>query len=160
MVTLPPTCAPRLSCPHQTRARGPGQDLAAADMAPDPTARHPPVDLDPGYARRASLAARFPTVAAQWHPTRNPTRVTPETISAKSGLMVWWRCRRGHEWEQQVSARVSTAPLWKNGNPAACPTCIPSPAPPIPHLFGCGHTIGITRRAANSRPTDRCPDCE
>lgn len=64
-------------------------------------ATRPPVRPD------RSLAARFPKVAALWHPTKNrPLR--PADVSARVALHnVWWRCLRdpSHEWRTSVSAQ-------------------------------------------------------
>lgn len=76
--------------------------------------------LDPA----ASLAALWPAVAAQWHPTRNlDTRAHPHTVSARAGLIVWWRCPNGHEWEQSIAARTGSTAAWNQGDPAACRRC-------------------------------------
>lgn len=54
-----------------------------------------------------SLAAIFPEVAAEWHPTKNGTR-TPETTYPKSGASVWWyRESCGHSWEAPVEKRTT-----------------------------------------------------
>ena len=61
-----------------------------------------------------TLAAARPDIAAQWHPHRNgdlaPTDVTPAT-----NKRVWWRCRRGHEWEAVIASRARTK--------GQCPYC-------------------------------------
>lgn len=67
--------------------------------------------------KRNSLAAVFPTIAAQWHPGRNG-RLRPTMVYARSGRRVWWRCRRGpdHEWATPVVRRTS-------GTRSECPFC-------------------------------------
>ncbi len=46
-----------------------------------------------------SLAARFPNLAKEWHPTKNGA-LTPSDMLAGSATKVWWKCREGsdHEW--------------------------------------------------------------
>jgi Hypothetical methyltransferase/Probable Zinc-ribbon domain/Helicase conserved C-terminal domain len=58
-------------------------------------------------SKTTSLAALFPTLASQWHGTKNGD-LTPNTVVARSGEKVWWICSagRGHEWEARVSRRV------------------------------------------------------
>ena len=43
-----------------------------------------------------------PTVASQWHPTKNGSR-TPSTVTAGSGYKATWVCDAGHEWKAAVS---------------------------------------------------------
>lgn len=65
-----------------------------------------------------SLATMFPKLAKQWHPTKNEElKRTPETISAASGMRVWWQCPVGidHVWITSVYSRS------RNG--AECPFC-------------------------------------
>jgi len=60
-----------------------------------------------------SLAAYFPWLAQEWHPTRNELR--PDQVTRASGRAVIWRCAEGHEWAAVVYART----LSRSG----CPTC-------------------------------------
>ena len=55
-----------------------------------------------------------PTLAAEWHPTKNGD-LTPSTISKSSGKKVWWQCSEGHEWEATVINR--------NKKNSGCPYC-------------------------------------
>ena len=66
----------------------------------------------------SSLAALFPQVAAQWHPTRNG-EFRPDQVLPGSGLKAWWRCPNGpdHEWEAVIGTRT------KRNQPAGCPCC-------------------------------------
>lgn len=56
--------------------------------------------------RATSLAGRFPDLASQWHPERNPNS-RAELVSPGSKQKVWWRCERGHEWQARISSRVA-----------------------------------------------------
>lgn len=60
-----------------------------------------------------SLAAYYPWLAREWHPTANELR--PHQVSRASGREVVWRCEHGHEWRAVVYART----LSRSG----CPTC-------------------------------------
>ena len=68
----------------------------------------------------ASLAAKEPEVAAQWHPTKNGKH-TPETVKAGSSRKAWWVCpvNSDHVWRTQVNTRVK---LWKRRK-GGCPGC-------------------------------------
>lgn len=59
------------------------------------------------------LAARFPELAGQWHPTRNGS-LRPEHVLPGSHRKVWWLCQKGHAWQAQISARVAGS---------GCPVC-------------------------------------
>eukprot|EP00128_Syssomonas_multiformis_P005733 Colp12_sorted_trinity150504_noHs@4727 len=53
-----------------------------------------------------NLLAKYPQVAAEWHPTRNGD-LTPKDVAGRAGRKVWWQCKKGHEWEALVSNRTS-----------------------------------------------------
>ena len=59
------------------------------------------------------LATCFPELARQWHPTRNGN-LTPEQVVPGSHRMVWWVCKKGHEWRAQIKSRVAGC---------GCPVC-------------------------------------
>jgi hypothetical protein len=63
-----------------------------------------------------SLAARFPKLARQLHPTKNGG-VTPGDIWAQNRDHVWWKCPEGpdHEWRTKILGRA-----WKDSR---CPFC-------------------------------------
>jgi Probable Zinc-ribbon domain len=61
-----------------------------------------------------SLATLFPSLAQQWHPTRN-AELTPAQVTAGTNLQVWWRCPFGHEWKKSPCYRTKTT--------ASCPLC-------------------------------------
>lgn len=55
---------------------------------------------------RQTLASVLPEIAAQWHPTRNGVKVTPETTGPGSTKPFWWKAECcGHEWEESVKNR-------------------------------------------------------
>lgn len=59
------------------------------------------------------LATTFPDVAAEWHPNKNT--LLPTDVTGKSNKKVWWRCKKGHEWEAKINNRTS--------NGQGCPVC-------------------------------------
>lgn len=67
------------------------------------------VKLLPGFN---DLATKLPSLAAQWHPTRN--NITPSEVAPQSGSKAWWICCEGHEWFASIRNRA-------NGN--GCPVC-------------------------------------
>ena len=64
-------------------------------------------------SKEYNLAAHFPGVAEQWHPTRNG-KLTPEKVTPFSSKKLWWKCAEGHEWQAQVQTRTSGS---------GCPYC-------------------------------------
>lgn len=50
-----------------------------------------------------SLAARFPALAAQWHPTLNGA-LTPPDVRPYLNQMVWWLCPNGHSTQDTLTA--------------------------------------------------------
>ena len=59
------------------------------------------------------LGTRYPSLEKEWNYDKN-TSLTPQDVTAGSGIKVWWRCSLGHEWQAAISNRVS-------GN--GCPIC-------------------------------------
>ncbi|ULP49235.1 zinc-ribbon domain-containing protein [Mycolicibacter virginiensis] len=61
-----------------------------------------------------SLADRNPSVAAEWHPTRNGD-LTPADVAFSRKDKAWWLCANcGHEWEASIGNRAKGA---------KCPPC-------------------------------------
>ena len=60
-----------------------------------------------------SLAAKNPTLAAEWHPIYNEP-LTPSKVYLSSDIYVWLKCKAGHEWEASVHSRAAGA---------KCPYC-------------------------------------
>ena len=52
-----------------------------------------------------SLAARFPAIAAEWHPYRNDA--SADKVFPGTHIKAWWMCSKGHEWQARVGNRVS-----------------------------------------------------
>ena len=54
-----------------------------------------------------------PELARQWHPIKNGN-LRSSDVTPFSGRKVWWQCKRGHEWEADISNR---------SNGTGCPYC-------------------------------------
>lgn len=59
-----------------------------------------------------NLQIGSPTLAAEWHPTKNTS--SPTEFLPQSNQKVWWICEQGHEWLAQINSRY-------RGN--GCPKC-------------------------------------
>lgn len=59
------------------------------------------------------LLSQNPSVAAEWHPTKNEY-LKPEMVASKSNKKVWWLCGSGHEWQAKIETRT---------NGVGCPFC-------------------------------------
>jgi hypothetical protein len=57
--------------------------------------------------REDSFAARYPKIAAEWHPTKN-RELDPFALAHQSNKRVWWQCRtpHKHEWQATIHTRV------------------------------------------------------
>lgn len=60
-----------------------------------------------------SLAAFYPWLALEWHPTRNTLR--PDQVTRASAREVVWRCELAHEWSAAVYQRTLSG--------TGCPDC-------------------------------------
>jgi hypothetical protein len=65
-----------------------------------------------------SLADLFPSIAAQWHPTKNGD-VSPFSVGPASNKRFWWKCdvAEDHEWESTVANRAAMV------TGGGCPCC-------------------------------------
>lgn len=50
------------------------------------------------------LATTHPNLVEEWHPTLN-AEFLPTNVLAGSNTKVWWRCKRGHEWQTALRNR-------------------------------------------------------
>jgi hypothetical protein len=64
---------------------------------------------------QTSLKALHPTVARQWHPTKNG-ELKPQQVRPGSSKKVWWKCNEGHQWRAPVCDRTI--------NKTGCPYCV------------------------------------
>ena len=66
------------------------------------------------YARckNSCLMLINPVLSKEWHPTKN--KLTPAMVGFSSNRKVWWKCKKGHEWESRVGDR---------NNGTGCPCC-------------------------------------
>ena len=54
-----------------------------------------------------------PTLAKEWNYVKNG-ELTPSAVMPNSGKKVWWKCSKGHEWQQKIYHR---------NNGVNCPIC-------------------------------------
>lgn len=59
------------------------------------------------------LATTHPVLASEWDTEKNGT-LTPQQVSAGSGIKVWWICKKGHSWKARIASRVGGC---------SCPVC-------------------------------------
>lgn len=52
-------------------------------------------------------------LALEWNLRKN-NGLTPRMVTPHSGQRVWWRCKKGHEWQDSIHSR---------GNGVGCPVC-------------------------------------
>ena len=51
-----------------------------------------------------NFAVAYPIIAKEWHKTKNKN-LTPKDVTPGSGRKVWWKCKKGHEWEAVIASR-------------------------------------------------------
>ena len=60
-----------------------------------------------------NIEVLHPEIASEWHPSKNDA-LSPRNVTPGSGLRVWWRCRKGHQWAAVVRSRTRGS---------GCPRC-------------------------------------
>ena len=53
-----------------------------------------------------SLASEYPELVKEWNYEKNG-KLTPEMFLSGSGDRVWWRCKKGHEWQAAIHPRTT-----------------------------------------------------
>jgi hypothetical protein len=53
-----------------------------------------------------NLKVMFPALVKELHSSKNEN-LKPENIYPKSGKNLWWKCKKGHEWQAKVVGRAS-----------------------------------------------------
>ncbi|MEK4503744.1 zinc-ribbon domain-containing protein [Bacillus sp. FSL R12-0069] len=79
-----------------------------------------------------SITVTHPELLKEWHPFKN-TSVDPSTISFGSERKVWWKCKKGHEWEISVYSRTrkKTGCPYCSGRNATIDNCLAKVYPEI-----------------------------
>ena len=59
-------------------------------------------------SRTNSLATVAPSIAAQWHPTKNRSSISPATVLATADASAWWQCdvAADHVWAESIRVRA------------------------------------------------------
>jgi len=65
-------------------------------------------------SKENNLLIKNPELAKEWHPKKNG-KLTPNDVTANSGKEVWWKCKKGHEWQANIKSR---------NNGRGCPYCL------------------------------------
>ena len=61
-----------------------------------------------------NLAAKFPAIAAEWHPTKNG-ELKPTDVGYGVANKVWWICPSGHSYDAKINSRTAMR--------TGCPFC-------------------------------------
>ena len=64
-----------------------------------------------------NLAARFPHLIAEWHPTKNG-KLLPHDVMPGSIEKAWWKCPKGHSYQSEIKKRATQK------KPSNCPFCM------------------------------------
>lgn len=54
--------------------------------------------------KESSISCLNPQIANEWNYERNGD-LKPEYFAPNSGKKVWWKCRKGHEWQSSIQSR-------------------------------------------------------
>lgn len=110
-------------------------------------ARGCPFCLNHRVSTSNSLAVKFPSIARQWHPSRNGT-LTPRAVVASSTREVWWLCSGGpdHEWLSTVRQRTLRNPTcpYCEGKLVSLTNCLATRYPAIAEQWHPSRNAGTT----------------
>lgn len=63
--------------------------------------------------QKISLLEKYPEIAKEWHPIKNG-KLIPNEVTAGASKKAWWKCKKGHDFEQQIRYHVMSQ---------RCPIC-------------------------------------
>ncbi len=86
---------------------------------------------------------QFNHLLKEWHPTRNrdlpPYNITltPDSLTPTDTRLVWWQCKKGHNWNESVADRVRKVLEGNDngGDHTGCPFCQPEKIERAPILW-------------------------
>lgn len=56
------------------------------------------------FCYHETVEFNYPELVKEWHPTKN--KIKPSEITCGSGIRVWWKCNKDHEWETRIMDRT------------------------------------------------------
>ena len=68
----------------------------------------------PKISSTYNLKTLNPKLAKEWHPEKN-NELTPQTVTPNKNIKPWWKCNKGHEWQNWLPDR--------NKGQGKCPYC-------------------------------------
>ncbi|MEK0224377.1 zinc-ribbon domain-containing protein [Bacillus proteolyticus] len=108
-----------------------------------------------------SLYTLFPEIAEEWHEEKNSIAVN--RVRPGSNMKVWWKCKKGHEWEAVISSRTSknTKCPYCRGRLATPETCLQTTHPHVAANWDYSRNGDITPndvlRGAGKKCWWKCP---
>ena len=93
-----------------------------------------------------SLEALKPSLAKEWHPTKN-VNLHPIDVTVFSNKKVWWQCQKGHEWEGIVNHRSKGSGCpYCSGNKVSDENCLQTRNPSLAKEWHPIKNVGLTPR--------------
>lgn len=106
------------------------------------------------------LATLQPSLAKEWHPTRN--ELTPHNVTQGSHKKVWWVCERGHRWEASIHSRTnmgSNCPYCSNKKVLKGYNDIATTHPHLIEYFNDIEDAHTHTCSSNKKAELKCPNC-
>ena len=66
--------------------------------------------------KKSNFAFYYPNFVKEWNWKKNK-KLKPQNFSKRSGKLVWWKCKNGHEWKQTIHDRTNPKKI------TICPSC-------------------------------------
>lgn len=57
------------------------------------------------FKEENSLKNKYPNIADLWNYEKNKD-LTPDNVYYSSNLLVWWKCKKGHEWQAKIRSKT------------------------------------------------------
>lgn len=79
-------------------------------------------------SKKNNLAVTHPHLLKEWS---NKNKVKPEEVTVGSENVVWWKCKKGHEWKTKISCRKNHNCPYCSGNKVCEDNCLKTTHPEL-----------------------------
>ena len=102
------------------------------------------------------LFSTHPSVSAHWNYCKN-SNITPKSVTAGSGLEVWWICEYGHSWKKSINSQVlyNSCPICTNRSVLQGKNDLPTTHPDLIREWDFERNVSLNPENITSKSMDK-----